>query len=501
MNIQRRNRSTGILIATSVLYISLLSGLTAGQIIRNNHDSTQATSESSTVDVTIQKVISVSSSPANVNLQFTPNAGQDQLKQQDITVSVATNNPTGYTLFMNTTTNNTTLEHDTTTSYNIPSTTNPKASPAALQLNTWGYSQWADSQLESPTTFYLIPPLNSQHQLKATSALGESPNTKLTFAVYLPSNKPAGTYTKNVLFTAVANYVPEPDITSVTTMQEVTRELCDNTTPGVMANLMDTRDNTYYRVKKMPDGNCWMVDNLAYDINSAPAEGKPAYNPAPLLGGTSVTTQAQYALNNNIEGQGQIPNNGTLKASYLYNWCAALGDISENCRASATYNATTNPYGAQALQTVINGTATTTATATDQPEVQGICPAPFRLPKGGPVASPANDGTNTATALSSTANEFVRLDIAMDGLGTNRYPANTYPNFTGTTTDEKDWFGTLIGYYSSSLYGQGSYGYWWSSSASNTTYAYNLYLNQSVQDVYPARSNHRDNGFAVRCLL
>ncbi len=209
----------------------------------------------------------------------------------------------------------------------------------------------------------------------------------------------------------------DPDLTQITTMQEMTERVCDISRAGAMKSLRDERDGTYYRVKKMADGNCWMVDNLALDLTSN-YTGKPSWGTAPVtVSGTtaSVNNVPQQAQNNNVEGQGQIPNNGTAKASFLYNWCAALGDTSSACAASRA---------AVANNTVINGAIVTTGTTTSQPEVTGICPAPFRLPKGAPAATDSDAAT--------TANEFAKLDIAMGGTGVNRASANTYPLFTGS---------------------------------------------------------------------
>ena len=253
-----------------------------------------------------------------------------------------------------------------------------------------------------------------------------------------------------------------------------------------MASLKDERNNTYYRVKKMKDGNCWMVDNLALDLTSS-YTGKPSWGTAPVTvsGSTSsVNNVPQQILNNNTANQGQIPNNGSAKASYLYNWCAALADTSSACVASQ--NAAVN-------NTVISGATVTTGTTTNQAEVTGICPAPFRLPKGGPAATSSDKAT--------TANEFAKLDIEMGGTGAGRMYANTYSTWMGTATTNTNWLGVLSGYYSSGLSGQGSYGYWWSSAAYNGTQAYYLSLDSSYTYVEPAYGNSKVLGFAVRCIL
>ncbi len=253
-----------------------------------------------------------------------------------------------------------------------------------------------------------------------------------------------------------------------------------------MASLKDERNNTYYRVKKMVDGNCWMVDNLALDLTSS-YTGKPSWGTAPVtISGTTTSANnvPQQAVNNNTANQGQIPNNGSAKASYLYNWCAALADTSSACASSVA---------AAANNTVISGVRDTSGTATTQPAVTGICPAPFRLPKGGPEA--------TSGSKDTTANEFGKLDIEMGGTGANRTSANTYPLFTGTAATNTNWLGVLSGLYNSGLGHQGSYGYWWSSTAGSGTGAYGLYLGSSNTQVGPAGNSGKINGFAVRCVL
>ena len=269
-------------------------------------------------------------------------------------------------------------------------------------------------------------------------------------------------------------------------MQDATKASCDATASGTMVNLKDTRNNTYYRVKKMADGNCWMVDNLALDLTSS-YTGKPSWGTAPVtISGstTSANNVPQQILNNNTANQGQIPNNGSAKASYLYNWCAALADTSSACAASVA---------AAVNNTVISGARVTTGTATSQPAVTGICPAPFRLPKGGPEA--------TSGSKDTTANEFGKLDISMGGTGANRTSANTYPLFTGTAATNTNWLGVLSGLYYDGLYRQGSNGNWWSSTALDATQAYSLFLSSSNTYVNPADYNGKVYGIAVRCVL
>jgi uncharacterized protein (TIGR02145 family) len=249
------------------------------------------------------------------------------------------------------------------------------------------------------------------------------------------------------------------------TMQTMTVAECDRMNASSTIELTDSRDNKIYRVRKMADGRCWMIDNLAFDLANANA---PAYDPAEQLvsGSTpSVNTQAQYILNSSY-----TTNAG--QATYLYNWCAAMGDTSTNCATTVAYEAN-QPSGG----------------------VIGICPAPFRLPIGGASASTSGDA-------STTNNEFAKLDIAMGGTGQNRENANTHSNWMGTSTSSSTaWGGVLSGVYYSVL-STGTDGYWWSSTAYSSTYTYGLRLRPLSSLVYPAAdSNDRYIGFAVRCVL
>ncbi len=483
INIHKRASAVSLTIA--IFALCSLAGIVAGTYMQTNNNDTSAAEYDAAVDLAVEvaPVISLTTSASNgtLSIPIIPNSSGAS-GSNDLTVSVHTNNQTGYKLTMNSTGTDTSLTHQADATQKIPSTTNTLVSPAALANNTWGYSTWTNGQSSASTTFSRIPSLSAPDTLRTTSTLTDPTDTKLTFGARINTEKPSGTYTNTVVFSATSNFVPP----FIQYMQDFTASKCNALASGTMVELRDQRDDTVYRVKKMADGNCWMVDNLALDLTQS-YTGKPSWATAPVTvsGSTgSVNNVPQQAVNNNTANQGQIPNNGTAKASYLYNWCAALADTSSACASSVA---------AAQYNTVINGARDTSGTATSQPAVTGICPAPFRLPKGGPEA--------TSGSATSTANEFGKLDIAMGGTGANRTSANTYPLFTGTTAADTNWLGVLSGDYGNGLVYQGSEGLWWSSTAYDATNAYYLYLNSSNTYVDPASNDYKDLGFAVRCVL
>ena len=94
--------------------------------------------------------------------------------------------------------------------------------------------------------------------------------TTVTFGAKIGANLAAGTYENVMLFTAYTRYTPQTLLDTVY-MQDLTATICSNTTtPSASADLSDIptavlrdiRDGTYYTVRKLADGNCWMTEDL-----------------------------------------------------------------------------------------------------------------------------------------------------------------------------------------------------------------------------------------------
>ena len=45
-------------------------------------------------------------------------------------------------------------------------------------------------------------------------------------------------------------------------IQDITKVICDNVNSYSVLDVVDTRDNNIYKVGKLKDGNCWLLDNL-----------------------------------------------------------------------------------------------------------------------------------------------------------------------------------------------------------------------------------------------
>ena len=207
--------------------------------------------------------------------------------------------------------------------------------------------------------------------------------------------------------------------------------------------LADPRDYRTYRVRKLVDGNCWMVDSLKFGGNYGDTDGCSANSGAGNFrnGGSSNATKAQETFATGYYGHCRAIN--STYNNYLYDWVAALQNILAYRGSSTTFD------GRQ----------------------QGICPTNWHLPTG------------------NTSGEFGTLYTAYNSQG-SAFLDSTKVNITLS--------GNARGS-DGSLPSQGDYGYYWSSSADDSGNAYNLYVSPSG-NVDPGNDWNMHNGLAVRCV-
>ena len=120
---------------------------------------------------------------------------------------------------------------------------------------------------EVPDDYTKVAYRNSSTDINpAGQSTAEGSTLKTTYQAYISKTQPAGTYTGQVKYTlvhpadAAAPEKPK-SIATATTMQEV--GICpDSLVTEQVYTLTDTRDNQSYKVAKLADGKCWMVENL-----------------------------------------------------------------------------------------------------------------------------------------------------------------------------------------------------------------------------------------------
>lgn len=199
------------------------------------------------------------------------------------------------------------------------------------------------------------------------------------------------TYTPNLSHAETVTY-PEKEtrtIADITYMQEITPEICANTkeadTNGNnQYRLIDKRDSKTYWVAKLKNGNCWMTQNLDYDLKTTISltntDSDVRDNWIPTVN-TQTSETPNFIQDNNAPNivQSWDPAQGGA-ATYCTNY-----GISGSCKTSGNsttsmnngHDAQGNYYSWMAV-TAGSGDASITEAGVNAPD--SICPKGWKLP-------------------------------------------------------------------------------------------------------------------------
>ena len=444
-----------------------------------------------TVSAVIETVLAITA-PDKLDLNLTPSSS-GTLATSDATVNVSTNNSTGYTLSMSTTTDNTALTHTNGTN-SINSTSSPVSSPTALSSNTWGWypSSLATNPGGSNYQFAAIPSLSSAYPLKSTDAMSTNDETTVSFGVMADTSIPAGSYSNTITFTTIANYVPKT----------LTIVFNSNGGTGLMANqYIDAGSNQNLNLNSFskdgyifsgwntsPDGTgTGYADGASYSVSSEPdnllvilyAQWEQVVYMQDFTASqcSSLASSSDYTVTDRRD-------NNTYTVRYINGNCW----MTQNLRLAG---------GTTITSTYSNVSSSYTIPTTDL--TSGDSYTDGRIHNSGDTTTgywynfcAASAGTNcqNSTQYDTT------YDICPKGW---RLP--TYNEFRGITgTSYISAFSPVTGgiYYNGSL-NSTSTGYWWSSTAGGSNYQYNLYYHGSSLGTNSSGGS-KYNGFYVRCI-
>ena len=234
----------------------------------------------------------------------------------------------------------------------------------------------------------------------------------------------------------ITGVIVEPD---VQTMQNFS---CSSLNSGQQIQLQDSRDQKMYWVGKLPDGNCWMTQNLDLDLSTGrtltPADTNIPSNWTPS---TSTTTTISGYYNSDT-GKSYNPGDKYYEGSY-----------SASDPTTMHYHVG-NYYQWSAATAGYTGTSQST---------QSICPKGWTLPSRSQFQQLINSGLS----------------------GSNFMNAPYYLLRGGYLTN-------------SLLDSTGSYGYYWSSTPNGSSSAYILAFYSGY--VHTSSSSRRYYGRSVRCV-
>lgn len=402
-----------------------------------SHDSVSA--ESFNANVTIKPSLTLNIPTSSIVMNLDP-ANHD-FEEQDLTISVGTNNPNGFKLYVTTPSNNTDLVNTADSTKNIPNLTSSYAT-SSFPANNWGYRITEDAS-SSSGDYGIFTPSSSTPIIESNGPVNKKMAT-LGFASKIDYLKPSGTYELDLSFKALP-IVTQYTMQELGTNSTLAAQVCTED-PTVV---IDSRDEQLYIIQRLKDGNCWMMGNLnlgattlSTDLTSSNTNLSTTITAATFNDWKKTSGSATYTAAEFIPVSGTDPTSNTAYGT-LYNYCAASANTV--CPASNSSDASSD-----------------------------LCPAGWRLPTGG------NNG------------EFQTLY--------NNSSYNTYEKMRASVFDNGASF-TLAGvFYDSAPTGQNSYGGYWSSTRYNNSSMYRLYLTPP-NNINPVTNGYRDHGYIIRCLL
>lgn len=451
----------------------------------------QAEEGNSKASLTINPVIGLSMQDT-ITVDVTPT--QDgAFSSSTASLSVSTNNETGYSLYLSTANGENTLTSQNPAISNIVSAVDGGDSgvtPANFANNTWGYN--LSQETASDTTTYKAVPTTANDAIITTESPTDADTYNLTIGTKISTSLPSGTYSNQVVVSAVANPAYIPSLSQITFMQEMTPEICAKSTENETTRLTDMRDNKQYWVTKLADGNCWMTQNLDLDLNASTLPLTPATSDVSSSWSPDVHTESQgtitnsssYAgtyswdvgmyINNNPASYTECPETTNINTCSNWTNVASMSPMTEenttgNVISNNTYDA---HYLAGNYYQWNAATAGTGGTITSQDATDSICPKGWHLP----------------TSNNSNSGSFQAL----------------VGNLDSTQIVQSPYYFNPSGFVLRSLMYAGDFGAYWSSTAVyDTQYAYylNFYPGYVGPSYYsPSLGNARYYGHSVRCL-
>ena len=229
-------------------------------------------------DITVQPVLEVSLSPS-LHLAFETD---NILHSGSIDLNVLSNSRNGFTATVSTIYDSadvlgTSLTNTIDNNFRINTLTGSNIAAADFPANRWGYS------VDGGTTFNAMPGVDEPAIILSTTSAAGSGNKSIYIGAKADTNTPSGTYENILLVTVVPKYVPinlresfalagkhrtaGVDGHNYYAMQDMTPAICDRSDElEDQTQVVDVRDQKIYWIAKLRDGNCWMTQNLNFDI-------------------------------------------------------------------------------------------------------------------------------------------------------------------------------------------------------------------------------------------
>ena len=313
-------------------------------------------SENIDYNVSVASSLTLTIPTSSIVLNLDPSS--NTFGSEDLTISVGTNNKTGYTLTLSTPNNNTDLNRDSSGDSivaKIETLASGTYTETTFTPDKWGYKINSNTSIPSTITTDYIP-FQSGNTLMESSTAVNHDEAELTFAAKIDYLQPAGSYATQLNFNLVANPL-------IDYMQNFTLDMCKTVASAGDYTVVDKRDNNEYTTRYI-NGACWMTQNLRFTENDLTPDMSDVEN---------NTTIAWAATDPNTNYDPYYYNSGNTTNGCWYNYAGA---------------------------TAMSVTSTTWTEAS-----ASICPAGWTLPDRNEIAIIANYQTEFSPVTANGYND------------------------------------------------------------------------------------------------
>lgn len=289
------------------------------------------------------------------------------------------------------------------------------------------------------------------------------------------------------------------DLFSISTMQEMTPEIVENTDIDTSKQLVDTRDGKKYWVTKEYDGNIWMTQNLDFEISTSGT----TLNPETSNVSSSKTLTAASSFGTDPDGIYYYDQGNNYYAD-TYNF---YGDYLEEYTEGQTVNGHFRVGDFYSWNAATAGSGALVDGARES-AAESICPKGWRLPTNNGAGEVLKDSYDNMIFRFLDKNVFSGGDSYYGNAGVNNQQEIAY-YVSGTIADSPLYLhqtGMIDD--SGEIVATGSVASYWSSSLkyeddSGDKYAFQLKLNTSSRISYKPDEGSATKSFygaKVRCV-
>ena len=449
--------------------------------------------------------------PSSINLSVLPTP-TGATTYTNSTLTITTTNSASYSIYLYTNGDSSLKSTNSANTSTVDAINNGDVglTLSSLENNTWGYSL-STEQPSDNTTYKGVPTSNNTPILtQDTSSTNTANDTyNLTIGAKVDTTIPSGTYTNTITVAVVAEPPAITSLTELTYMQDMTSDICATSQVNDTTRLIDRRDGKYYWVAKLKDGNCWMTQNLDFDI---PAEGLTPDTSDVTTAWDSSSTYPPQATSTTIF------NNSDVTGTYSWDPCMYVNSDPGNyvpCNNDSTTMTSCEKWINVGSMTAMTEENTSSGTISgDEYDAHYLVGNFYQwnaatAGSGGATQSPSD--SQIVNAGESICPHGWRLPFC----------GESYNNASGSFYNLLNQYGLINSYNSTAIVSpplyfntagnagggrlafSGNYGTYWSSSANTSiSSAYRLIF-EGFYAVYvtPSSSSSRYTGSSVRCMV